>query len=196
MKSDVNYFVVVVVVVVVLLLAVGVFFYYNFQEGTSVTGRVASQIGNLTASVDTYISCTWSNAALQVGFGTGLAQGSAINATGNNISTGDGTMYNVSVDTLTNVNVNVTIRGNNLTSGSNVIEVSNVTWASNITDNNGTNMIVGNGIPLAESYDTANPLISNAAANSVVYYRFWLNVPTSQVAGAYVGNYTQLCAEA
>lgn len=195
MKGDAYYFAV-VVVIVALLLIIGVSYYYDFQEGTPVTGRVASQVGNLTASVNTYVSCTWSNDALQVGFGTGLAQGVAINATGNNLSTGDGTMYNVSVDTLTNVNVNVTIRGNNLTSGSNVIEVSNVTWAGNITDNNGINMIIGNGIALTGSYDTANPLISNAAADSVVHYRFWLNVPASQIAGAYVGNYTQLCAEA
>jgi hypothetical protein len=181
------------IAVIILTVAVGAMFFVN--RSNQITGQVSSQLGNLTAGVDTYISCTWSNDALDVSFGTGLSQGATLDAVGNNLSVGLGTLYNTTVDDLTNVDIELNIRGTDMISGANIIGVSNVTWASDPDSNNAAGMIVGNSIPLTTSYDTVNPVMSGVTRGAVAHYRFWLSVPGNQIAGAYVGNYTQQCVE-
>lgn len=189
-NKDVSY-----MVVIVLLIAVAVGVYYS-GSNDQITGHATSQLGNLSAGVQTFISCTWSDDALDVDFGSGLDQGSTINATGNNASSGAGTSYNVTVDTLTNVDVNVTLQGSDMVSGANTIGIGNVTWVSNITDNNGDNLVFTNGVAMTTSYDTANPVMSDSASGTTAHYRVYLTVPASQIAGSYTGNYTQQCVEA
>ena len=164
-----------------------------------VTGFATSQVGNLTVGVTTYVSCIWSNDALNVSFGSSLNPGSADNnATKNyayNQPNTNGTNYNVSVDTITNVNVNVTVKGADLVAGANVLGVTNVSWWSNQTSSNSTYIIASNAIPVTTAYNLTYPVASALAPGSTAWFRFWLDVPNGQVAGSYVGNYTQQCAQ-
>src|SRR3989338_7644886 len=130
----------VAVLAIFALVAVALLF-VNWTIGPSgITGLAtsASQRGNFSATISTYVACTWSNAALDVSFGTSLDPSSTdINGTGNyeftSGPTTNGTMYNLTVDTLTNVPVNVQMLGSDLTSGSNTITVGNITWSSSST---------------------------------------------------------------
>jgi hypothetical protein len=167
------------------------------QMGVGMTGFATAQVGNLTASVATYISCTWSDEALAVSFGSNLNPGTNdINATNNYAGVGNGTSYNVTVDTLSNVKANVTVKGADLISGVNAIAVGNVTWQSNSTAANGTNMVPTGSIALTTAYDTTNKIASNLAIGSTSHYRYWIDIPSGQVAGSYVGNYTMQCQQA
>lgn len=162
-----------------------------------ITGRATSQVGNLSAGVATYISCTWSNEALAVSFGTSLNPGTSdYNGTQNYASAGNGSAYNVTVDTLSNVAANITIRGTNLTSGSNTIAAGNVSWQSDTIAANGTNMAPGNSTALTTAFSAAAPVAANEPVGSAVWFRFWLDIPAGQVAGSYAGTYTMQCQEA
>jgi hypothetical protein len=167
--------------------------------GTTSSGFATSdsQLGNLSAGVQTFVTCTWSDSALDVSFGSNLNPGdSDLNATQNYILENggeNGTGYNVSVGDLTTANVNITILGSDLVDGSNLIGIGNVTWASNETANNGTNMIPGSSTSVTGS---AVNIASNVAPSSSVHYRFWLDIPSGIVQGSYEGNYTVECAEA
>jgi hypothetical protein len=108
---------------------------------------------------------------------------------------GDGTAYNVSSSLLSNVNVDVTIKGADLVSGANKIGVGNVTWASSSTAND-AGMIPASSISLSTDYDIGNKLATNLAGGEASHFRFWIDIPSGQVAGNYVGNFTQLCAQA
>lgn len=181
---------------VVLLVFVVVISFYPLK---GMTGYATSQVGNLTASVATYISCTWSDAALSVSFGSDLTPGTNdVNATGSYAlaNPSNGTQYNVTVDTLSNVNANMTVKGADLVSGANLIGIGNVTWSSNTTSANATQMNAGAGYSLQTTYDTTNKVASNEPIGSSVWYRFWLDIPTGTIAGAYVGNYTMQCSAA
>ena len=174
-----------------------VFLYLDNIPSIPVTGYATSQNGNLTATISTYISCTWTNAALNISFGLNLNPSDTdVNATQNFGTYSNGTSYNATVDTLTNVNVNFTVAGSNLVSGTNIIGIGNVTWQSNTTANNGTNMLGTNSIILSASQNTTNPVGGNLAAGSSTHFRFWLDVPAAQTAGAYSGNYTMQCIQA
>ena len=184
---------------VVSVISIVIFFFifnYFFTTQRSIIGG-SSQIGNLSAGISTFISCTWSNAALDVSFGTTINPGvNDINATQNYNQIGNGTAYNVTVDVLSNVNVDLLIKGENLVSGVNVIGIGNVSWMSNTSNANGTNMIPGNSVSLNTSYNTINKVASNRPVGSSTWYRFWFDIPQSQVAGAYNGNYSQQCQQA
>ncbi|MDP3741962.1 MAG: hypothetical protein Q8R15_01470 [Candidatus Micrarchaeota archaeon] len=185
-----------------IVLVAGVFYFAgnNFRlSGITGLATTASQSGNFSAGVNTYVACTWSNAALNVSFGSSLDPGANVNATGNyNLtarSVTNGTNYNVTVDTLSNVDVSIAMRGVNLTSGSNVIQLGNLTWQSNSTVADSNYMNSSGANQLNATYDTLHPLASSAAPGSTIWYRFWLNVPSGTVAGSYAGNYTQQCSQ-
>lgn len=180
-------------------LAFGVIFLLQQNSPSFLTGFATAQVGNLSAGVATYLSCTWSDPSLAISFGSNLNPGTAaINASLNYNSTlpGNISQYNVTVDTLSNVQANITIRGDHLLSGANIIGITNVTWASNITAPNGTNMISPNGVILTGSYNTATPVGANRPVASQTFFRMWLSIPNGAVAGTYVGNYTMQCAQA
>lgn len=168
-------------------------------DGSTVTGFATSQVGNFSAGVATYLSCTWSDSALGVSFGSNLNPGTNdINSTGNyNASySGNWTMYNVTVDSLSNVAANITIRGESLVSGSNIIGVTNITWASNTTAGNGSNLAPTGSIVLNQTYNEVNKISSGETVGSSVWYRFWVDIPSGAVAGSYSGNYTMQCSQA
>jgi hypothetical protein len=165
-----------------------------------ITGlATSSQVGNLSLDITTYIACTWSDAALNVSFGTNLNPGrNDYNGTKNYDQPGNGTAYNVTIDPLGNKQVNISVKGDHLISGINKIYIGNVTWFSNTTASNGTNMIpVGSKVMLT-SYDknTTNWVATNLDITNTTWYRFWIDLPAAQIAGSYLGNYTMLCEEA
>lgn len=168
---------------------------FIFTSGVDLTGHATNdaQVGNLSASVQTYIACTWSSDSLDVDFGSLLNPGTNnINATGNDLMA-PGTSYNVTVSPLTTSTVNVTISGNDLIDGANVLGVGNVTWVASSTSATDVAMIEGNSIAMTGS---PTNIASDAASGSTNHYRFWLDIPSSIVAGNYVGNYTINCQEA
>ena len=151
-----------------------------------------SQVGNLSASVQTYVACTWSDSSLDVDFGSLLNPGTDdINATDNYILS-PGTGYNVTVDPLTTSDVNITISGEDLIDGSNFIGIGNITYAYGVT-NNDAGMVPSNSTSITGSSAVMAPSV---ASGSDIHYRFWLDIPSSTVAGSYVGNYTIQCEEA
>lgn len=177
------------------VLILAVLLIVSFFSNESLTGHatVDSQVGNLSADVQTYVACTWSAASLAVDFGSLLNPGTDdINATENDMLS-PGTGYNVTVDSLTTSNVNITISGNDLADGGNVIAVGNITWAANETDSDGINLVPGSSTSLTSS--DVN-LASDIAPDNTAHYRFWLDIPSQIVAGNYEGNYTMTCEEA
>jgi hypothetical protein len=163
--------------------------------GTKNTGFATSdsQVGNLSASVQTYIACTWSNSALAVDFGPSLNPGeNDIEATENDALV-NGTGYNVTVDPLTTSNVNISISGNDLVDGGNSIGIGNITFDSSTADADDAGMVAAGSTPVTTS---AQIVQSDVASGTTAYYRFWLDVPTGTVAGSYEGNYTIQCEQA
>jgi hypothetical protein len=181
------------IILFVLAVAMLITGFYYFKT----TGYASSHVGNLSASITTYLTCTWSDASLDVSFGSNLNPGTNdINASKNYNETGSVTSYNVSVDVLSNVQANLTIKGENLVAGINSIGVTNVSWASNTSDGNGVNMIPSQSIALTNSLNTANKIAENEPVGSTVWYRFWLDIPVGQLGGNYKGNYTMQCEQA
>ena len=65
----------------------------------------------------------------------------------------------------------------------------------NETSNDGINMIAGSSTATTTgAVDIASGVVSDGSG--VVHYRFWLDIPSSSVAGTYEGNYTLNCEEA
>jgi len=196
----------IIAVFILIVTFISFFYYYTEHASSQISGAATSQVGNLSANIQTYISCTWSSPALNVSFGATLNPGDTnVNATRNynetstNASYDNATSYNVTVDTLSNVAGNITVLGADLMASANVFGVTNISWQSNTTANNGSNM---NGTAnttsyvLQYSYDLVNKVAVAEAVGSTVWYRFWMDVPSAQVAGVYTGNYTMQCTQA
>jgi len=165
----------------------------------AITGYITSQVGNFTGTVSTTVACVWSTPALIVSFGTTLTPGNNdTNATQNYVGgvPRNATFYNVSVDALSNTNVNITIRGEDFISGANKIAIPNVTWISNVSLANATDMSPTNSRLLTGSFNTIDPVGFNIAQPNTVWFRFYMDVPSGAIAGAYTGNYTMQCAAA
>ena len=181
----------VIFVLGVIMIIVGV---VSIFVGTKSIGFATtdSQLGNLSAGIQTYIACTWSNDALAVDFGGSLNPGdNDINAT-ENYALVNGTGYNVTVDPLTTSNVNISISGNDLVYSSNSIGIGNITIASNTTDADGVGMIPGNSVSLTSSDVVVE---AEVASGDTAHYRFWMDIPNGTVAGNYEGNYTIQCQQ-
>src|SRR3989344_5356293 len=129
------------------------------------------------------------------------------------------THYNVTADSTNTAPVNITIKGDHLLSGSNVLGITNITWMTNETNGNATDVsgelwnftylgknvkdsnFEGFNLTLIKDGDpklaVRNRNFSNQlTAGSSMWYRFWLHVPTAQIQGSYVGNYTMECSAA
>ena len=183
--------------------------YYTYSYGSNaaqlnfgnnndlITGAATSQVGNFTAAVQTYISCTWSDSSLNVSFGSSLNPNTNdINASLNYVvAAANITWYNVTVDTLSNVVGNITVQGADFISGANRLGITNITWASNTTNSSGVNMQASSSTVLTTSYDIANVVALNEPIGSTAWFRFWLDVPSGQLSGTYNGNYTMQCQQ-
>lgn len=178
----------------VLVLAVSLSITLIFNNN-SLTGYATSdsQVGNLSASVQTYMACTWSDSTLNVDFGSLLNPGTSdIEATQNDILA-PGTGYNVTVSPISTSEANITILGNDLIDGANIIGIGNVTYAVSSTDANDAAMIAANSVSITTE---AVNIDSGVSPGTTEHHRFWLDIPTGVVAGNYVGNYTIECTEA
>jgi len=181
--------------IIIGLLLVVALLIFTFSSNTDLTGYAItdSQVGNLSAGVQTYMACVWSTPTLNIDFGNSLNPGASdINGT-DNYAMSPGTGYNVTVSGLSTANANITILGNDLIDGANIIGVGNITWQASTTSATdaalvpaGSNSITGAAVDIA----------ANIAPSSATYYRFWMDVPSSSVAGNYIGNYTIECGEA
>src|SRR3989338_4642820 len=136
---------------------------------TKFTGYDVGQTGNFTAYVISGVACTFSNDALNITFGDSIEAGSAYNATKNFVGNRDYSYYNVTADSANTVDMNITIRGLHFLSGNKVVGIGNVSWSSNTTDANSTNMKFPGTATISISYDTTNPVTSNAAAGSTAW---------------------------
>jgi len=104
-------------------------------------------------------------------------------------------MYNVTVDTTTNIHVNITISGTNLKYGVNTLGIGNVTWASNKSFGNGSNMNYSNGRELFLTTDLVQSVGQSVGPGNSTFFRFWVDIPSGQIAGNYNGSYTMTCTD-
>ncbi|MBI5391834.1 hypothetical protein HZB00_02410 [Candidatus Woesearchaeota archaeon] len=198
-----------------LYLGYSVFSFLNsWRSNPSALGAATSTVGNFTVSLVSTIACTWSDAAINITFGTPgstITQGNTLNASRNyNYSTdgagsaSNGSDYNVTAAATNTVKVNITLAGQSLleTAGGNVLNITNISWGSNTTTANSTggtaldNMTYP-GVPFNSSFqgDTSHHVATLEPAGSSVWFRFWLAVNSNQAAGLYRGNYTMTCSD-
>src|SRR3989338_8817181 len=154
------------------------------------------QTGNFTANVISAVACTFSSHALNITFGDDIDPGKAYNATRNFVDNLNHSWHNITIDSTSTVNANLSLKGNDFISGGNVIGIGNVSWGSNTTHQNGTNMVYPGTANISTSYDATNLIDSNEEPGSPVWHRMWLNIPSGTTAGQYKGNYTIRCVEA
>jgi len=152
-----------------------------------------STVFNFT--VLTSVVCSLSNSEIDFGL---INPGDIVNASLNYAGTGNGTKYNIT--TTSNIDVNITHKGENLTCqsptcGDDIVPVQNISWQSNITSANGTNMKYINGIDLQPDYDTTNPIATDFPPSSTVHLRYWLRTRYNQGGGNYNGTYTIKCEQ-
>jgi len=138
-----------------------------------------------------FISCTFSQQAIN--FSNVAAFTDDNNATLNYAGAGSATLYNLTSNS--NINVTVHNKGTNLvcidtSCGTAVIGVGNLSWNSSKTSNTSIDLP---GFNLTTAFDTVNPVAVNLTSGSSAWLRYWLDIPGSQAAGAYRGNYTIRC---
>ncbi len=146
----------------------------NASSQTAGVASIATDSTNLSI-IDQSISITISSELASVSFGSNLNPGSSNNTGTNNSNNG----YTLTC-AYTGGNCNVSIKGNgHLFSGVNSVGIGNTTWNTANTSLNAQR--------LSLSYQ-----IINASLQQLVPQRiyFWLDVPSSLVAGTYTGNFT------
>src|SRR3989344_2995020 len=105
-----------IVLVSLFALSLSLFYFYGILPQLGLTGfaTTATQVGNLTVGVQTFVACTWANADFNVTFGDSIDPGvNDRNASLNwaypnasysiNQDLNNGTSYNVTIDSTTNV---------------------------------------------------------------------------------------------
>ena len=128
---------------------------------------------NIIASV---LSITISTPLTDLWFSNPLSPGTTDNAATNNTLS----YYNITCD-YNPGNCNISIKGNDdLLSGPNLIGVSNLSW--NQTQNSPSVSKI-----LTKAYDAINETLGDDRTQ-IIY--FWLDIPSAQVAGLYLSNFT------
>lgn len=176
----------------------------SFVGYTNITGFATYQYGNTTmnATIGAWVAITPSSSVTAgIDFG-GINPGTNDNMAVNDTTGPAGTNctdYNVTIDTSSNVDVDIfNDASGDLTSDGNTIKIENVTIEANQTNcGNNVNMtvITDGTIPLNTTYliagknsKTTGPCKSVASGNNC-YIAYWLDVPASQIAGAYTTAY-------
>lgn len=189
-------------ITILMLFIVVIIIYSLVKSGGSppspILGMATAQVGNFTTTVQTSISCTASDKALNVSFGS-TNPGDVVNGTLNYYGfppdCTNCTWYNVTNDVLSNLAINITIMGARLQSDANIIAIGNVTWRSNSTSGNASSMAYASGIKITSTDNEANKVAESLDVGSTTHLRFWLSVPSGAVAGSYTGNYTLTCTQ-
>ena len=91
--------------------------------------------------------------------------------------------------------MNITISGTNLKYGVNTLGIGNVTWASNKSFGNGSNMNYSNGRELFLTTDLVQSVGQSVGPGNSTFFRFWVDIPSGQIAGNYNGSYTMTCTD-
>lgn len=168
---------------------------FFFGHETQLTGLPVSGVGNITVNIISAVACTVSSNAQSISFGTDLDAGAAYNASQNYAGTDTSTSYNITNDATSTTTVNISIKGSDFISGSNRVGVGNISWTSNTTIGNGSNLNYPGIANISTSFDTTNRIALDEPIDSTVWYRLWLNIPSTTAAGTYTGNYTLRCSE-
>ena len=198
--------------------------YLTIFSENPLTGTVTSSVGNFTVNIVSTIACTISTEDFNVSFGDSVSNNiygvnASMNYRGYLNSQPDAanlTRYNVTATSTNTVNVNFTISGADLVilGGQTFwrIAVGNVTWNSTtnrtFASTNGTTFN-SNGLNstfyfpgkrnLSTSFQdgaSGGDVGANLAAGTTVWLRYWLTVPSGQLAGIYTGNHTTQCTDA
>ncbi len=186
------------------LLSILILIVVSFLGYTRITGFASYQYGTTTmnATVGAWVSITPS-----VAITGGITFGNINPGTNNNTAVNDATGppganctgYNITVDTSSNVNVDLFNDAlGDLTSGGNTIRINNVTLEANQTQcgrNVNMTLTSGGSIQLNTTYlimgnasTTVGPCKSVASGN-LCHIAYWLNVPSSQITGTYATTY-------
>jgi len=151
--------------------------------------------GNLSVSVETLIACTFSDDAFNVEFGLVDPGTTGNNATENYNPPPTGqTNYNITVDSLSTVDVNITIKGTDLIDQPNLIGVTNVSWQANATKDSSSMIYDAASLKrLNTDFDQVDKIGAEVVPGATRFWRMWIDVPSLTVAGNYSGNYTLRC---
>lgn len=152
---------------------------------------------SMNATINAWISITPSEALSQgIQFGTITPGSLENNATNNTNGLYGGSAYNITIDSLTNTNVDFYNRANDLISGSNILQIGNVTHNANSTSNNGTVIDPVDSIALTTSMAKlgVTGACDNLSPGSNCWIAFWLDAPQNIIGGNYATTY-YFCAE-
>jgi hypothetical protein len=141
----------------------------------------------ITVTVATNLGFTISDAlAVGVGFGEVDPGSTNNNASENYAGANNGTKYNLSITSTTNVDVDVATKATDLTNQTYAIGVGNVSWASNATtDATWPSLDYEKAFQL--NYDNTTLVGDNLVADESRHLRFWLDIPATQRALTYSG---------
>ncbi|MBI2584193.1 MAG: hypothetical protein HYW25_05980 [Candidatus Aenigmarchaeota archaeon] len=194
-KPHISSYILGAAVLVIFISALGIFDYAitGFATATQSTGSNVTISGYIAIALST-------NLSRGIEFGTiTLLPANQTNATASyqNYTGGGGpggglnyTLYNASVSTDSNQNVDFCVKGSGpfaTSGGANSFALANLTWYDNKTINNDTHPPGGPfrgffGISATTSYVKGEVAVSAGNENN---YRFWLNVSGGQAAGDY-----------
>lgn len=172
------------------------------QQAQSAKSSSTSVVLNATVSATVAITASTAITEEGISFGSPAVNTDNNNGTGNTNGFSEGsnnvgnTTYNISIDSTTDVNVNISHRLNeSLTKGSDVITAGNITTKHNSTNANESIWVNGTGEVTMSSDEFVNLTIDSTtdcaglAANAECHIAFFLDVPSGTVTGDYVANY-------
>ena len=153
-------------------------------------------------NVTTAVVCSLGVENVSFGFNIDPLTSVNFNASLNYAGASNGTRYNIT--TTSNVNVNITHQGTNMTcesgnacfNASDFIHVNNISWSSSTTSATDSALAYEDKRSLPGSYDTANQVAANLGVDLTAWSRFWLAVRGDQGGGNYTGTYTARCVQA
>jgi hypothetical protein len=129
-----------------------------------------------SVTVNKYISVTLSNVPIQFG---SVDAGS----TNNPATVGNGYPMTIQIDSVTNVNTNISVNGSDF-SGPGTFGVGNLSFSNSSSVSTATNMqsVFSSGPPYSNWVNIVAP--AGGAAKTADAY-FWVSIPSGQIAGSY-----------
>lgn len=156
-----------------------------FSQGFTTTGYATSADTTSNVTISTYFAVQMSeNLTDGIQFGNiSELPATNVNATHNNDSNGQNTTFWMNVSADSNSAVDFCLKGYSglETGGGDVITIENETY-HNHSNTSATTPDVTSEVSFTTSYVNAGP---NVTAGSLVYYRFWLDVPEATASGTY-----------
>ncbi len=153
----------------------------GFSTMPSANAADSSEVNTSSSATVSYYVAIGMSTDMTVGINFGsLEPMTSNNNASNNTANGGNTTYYISISSDSNTNVNISIKDDApLTNGAYTIPNANYTWDSAV--NNASAPALA-GTALTTNYVLTN---SSVVPGDSVYYRFWLDIPTSQQPGTY-----------